>query len=95
MPCMDSGYDNSYSEEYEKAARAACDLARIVREDFPQTWRKMKHNVSPQTLAWIEKHDEEDRKRIKREIEEAERNKQRKDAIAKLTDWEKQLLGIR
>jgi hypothetical protein len=43
---------------------------------------------------WWRDHQNADRERIQRELQEAENKKARKDAIAKLTPHERKLLGL-
>ena len=94
MPCRDDYGDAQYAAEAAIAGRAACDLARVFRE-YPQTWRKAKHNLSAETLAWIERHDKEDAEKERRKQQDAIRHRIAQDAKAKLTPREREVLGIR
>jgi DNA-directed RNA polymerase specialized sigma subunit len=94
MPCRDDYVDDGYAREAAESGRVACELAKVLRE-YPQTWRKAKHSLSAATLAWIERHDEEDRQRELQEEQEKARKRIAKDAKAKLTPREREVLGIR
>ncbi len=94
MPCRDDYVDGGYAREAAAAGRAACELAKVFRE-YPQTWRKAKHSLSAATLAWIERHDIEDKERERREEQARVRERVARDAKAKLTPREKEVLGIR
>lgn len=92
MPCR-SDYDGySDSRELDKATRVACELARVLRQMKPTTW---KNTVSTTAQIWIERHDEADRKRLEQEAAEAERKRLAKQARSKLTPAEREALGIR
>ena len=98
MPCRDYESDDGYSmrehykEQCDKLARIACaameELERQGKEDF----LILKNEEVGQ---WWAKHKEADRKEKARlaEIERKERVKQ--EALARLTDEEKELLGLK
>lgn len=44
---------------------------------------------------WWRDHQEADKKRVAKELEEAELNKQREAVMSKLTDYELKLLGVK
>ena len=53
-----------------------------------------KNKTSRRLADWWEEHQEADKKRLKKELKEAKENKDRDTLIAKLTTYEKRLLGI-
>lgn len=86
MPCRDDGYDDGpsaamvaaakkYKKEADDATRVACDMARVLRENFPAAWVKISKRFQAETLAWVEKHDQEDAMRIAAEKIIAERKR--------------------
>lgn len=98
MPCRDYESDDGYSmrehykEQCDKLARIACaameELERQGKEDFLIL-------KNEEVAQWWVKHKEADRKEKARlaEIERRERIKQ--EALARLTDEEKELLGLK
>jgi hypothetical protein len=82
--------------EAQRAGRAACDLVKVLRKQFPSTWENIikRDLLKNSTLAWIEEHDEQDREREKEEREKANRRSLASKAKAKLTPKERAVLGI-
>jgi hypothetical protein len=96
MPCMDAGpSDYERSEELRSAGRAACDMAKVLREEFPKTWLKVEKLLKKSTLSWIEDHDKEDAVREAQEKAERRRRDTVRRAKAKLSRDEQEALGIR
>lgn len=92
MPCR--GYDaDDYSRDANEATRAACDIARVIRKEHPEAWKKMQGSLKKKTLAWIEEHDAEDRERAQEERVEKNRRSLASKAKAKLTKAERDALG--
>jgi len=95
MPCYDYRDDaTEISKNLAIATRVACELARVARE-FPDIWARMYPKLSSETVAWVTKHDKEDRDRIRQESEEQLKKVIRKNALDKLTEQEKQILGVK
>jgi len=49
---------------------------------------------TPAQLAWWVGHKKRDLERVMQDLREAEQNKDREKALAKLTDYERSLLGV-
>ena len=102
MPCMsyDTNWANSSSdsdvkrlkEEADKLARIACaamtELEKMGKEDF----LILKNEEVGQ---WWAKHKEADRKEQERIAEKARKERVKAEALARLTDEEKELLGLK
>ncbi len=99
MPCRD--YESDYSsnwrqEEYkrqcDKLARIACaameELARQGREDFLVL-------KNPEVAEWWAEHVKADKAEKARIAEEERRARVKAEALARLTDEEKELLGLK
>lgn len=96
MPCMSGPYygeSETYESEWRQSSRAACDLARVIRQ-FPQSWVAVKRKLEPETLKWIEQHDKEDREREAAEMEQIRQSRLRSKALGKLSKEERKALGI-
>jgi hypothetical protein len=106
MPCNDGGpsYYTSSERLYkmkarlDKATRAACEMARIIREYgealIGDEGKDLFHKLSKETKKWIEKHDAMDAKRLKLEQEEKDRKRLKKQALCKLSKKEREVLDL-
>lgn len=97
MPCRDYESDNGYSmkEQYknqcDKLARIACaameELVRQGKADFLVL-------KNEELREWWEAHLEADRKEKARIAEKERRERVKREALERLTDEEKELLGL-
>ena len=108
MPCSDGGWEPSGRVEYrdnpevkkrlDRATRLLCSLCKVMSHD------EMTHQTS-ELQVWWAKHQVEDRKRDAAQAKEdrhkkiaaakkREKTKQRKAGLAKLSDKERQALGL-
>ena len=53
-----------------------------------------KNRPRRELATWWEEHQEDDRRRVEREVKEAQTKKDKAAAIAKLTPYERKLLGV-
>jgi len=98
MPCRDYESDNGYSraEEYkkqcDKLARIACaameELVKQGKEDFLVL-------KNPEVAEWWVAHVKADRAEKARVAELERRERIKKEALDRLTDEEKELLGLK
>ncbi len=98
MPCRDYESDNGYEmrehykEQCDRLARIACaamkELERMGKEDF----LILKNQEVGQ---WWAKHKEADRKEKARIAEKERKERVKAEALARLTDEEKELLGLK
>lgn len=98
MPCRDYESDNGYNqrEEYkqqcDKLARIACaameELVRQGREDFLVL-------KNEEVRTWWEAHVKADRAEKARIAEQERKERVRQEALDRLTDEEKELLGLK
>lgn len=103
MPCRDYDSDswgsNGYSEENRKLknqndrlARVACKaMTELVKSGYADFLLLQDDEVR----EWWDKHQEADRKEQARLAEIERRNKIKADALAKLSNEEKEILGIK
>lgn len=95
MPCTISKWEE---EQYQKEERDRhirvsqmfCSVMQLVEQDL-----EMLEACSKGVLAWWEEHKEHDKERIERELKEQERQELKAEALAKLSPYERSLLGIR
>lgn len=97
MPCRDyesdPGYDHreQYKEQLDRLARIACkamtELTKTGRGDFLIL-------KDDEVREWWEAHLEADRKEKARVAEQERRARLKADALARLTDEEKEILGL-
>ena len=97
MPCRDYESDDGYSqrEEYKKQ----CDkLARIACKAMEQLEKSGRADFilieDDELREWWSQHKEADRKEKARLAEIERKKKVKEEALAKLSDEEKQLLGL-
>ena len=97
MPCRDYESDDGYSqrEEYKKQ----CDkLARIACKAMEQLEKSGRADFilieDDELRQWWSQHKEADRKEKARLAEIERKKKVKEEALAKLSDEEKQLLGL-
>jgi hypothetical protein len=98
MPCRDYESDNGYSraEEYkkqcDKLARIACaameELVRQGKEDFLVL-------KNPEVAEWWVAHVKADRAEKARVAEKERQERVKAEALSRLTDEEKELLGLK
>lgn len=102
MPCM--SYDTNWAsssndrdikrlkEEADKLARIACKAMTELVKSGHADFLVLKDD---EVREWWDKHQEDDRKAQEAKAERARRAKLKKDALAKLSDEEKKILGIK
>ena len=98
MPCRDYESDNGYSmrEDY----KAQCDrLARIACAAMEELVRQGKEDFlvlkNPEVAEWWAAHVKADRAEKARIAEQERRERVKKEALDRLTDEEKELLGLK
>jgi hypothetical protein len=74
-------------------------LCTILQEMPDKAREKMlygdpKNRPRRELASWWEDHQEEDRKRVQRELDAAQKKKDKEAAVAKLTPYERKLLGL-
>lgn len=89
MPCTCDGYPAPEPDTHNGPLAEA--LCKVLQDH--EARGEMGCFDAP-TLAWWEEHKERDRKRIKQDLREARQRKQRAEVIAKLTAFERKLLGL-
>jgi hypothetical protein len=98
MPCTYDGPPGAsvvYTEnpqirrDAEKATRAACEMKLLLRE------LNQERNLTVETRQWIAKHDKEDAKRLKVEMDKERHEQLKRDALTKLTVDERRALGLK
>ena len=100
MPCRDYESDAAYArlEAYELKAQAD-RLARIACKAMTELVKQGKADFlllkDDELRDWWEKHQEADRKAKEEAAEKRRINKLKKEALAKLSDPEKKVLGIK
>jgi hypothetical protein len=77
----------------QNLSKQKCDKMVEQLCNFCQTADVSKYSLELQ--IWWRDHQKADKERLEAEIRDAERNKQRDKALAKLTDYEKKLLGLK
>jgi len=90
MPCRyesDWEVKDRLRDDNNRLTRVSCDMRTIIRR------HGLEHELAPETRAWIAKHDEEDRLRIKREEEEGIRQQTLRAANAKLNSVERMVIN--
>lgn len=105
MPCRDGMEDLRRAEEHAERALIRASLCAVLTllEKDPGGFALMLKQIDwkeagvskREFLGWWEDHKEEDAKRRERMAEQLREIKVRKDALAKLTDEEKKVLGIK
>lgn len=102
MPCRDyesdswSSYDNSaevrkLKAQADKLARIACKAMDALEESGKEDFLLLKDN---EVREWWAAHKEADRKEKARALEKERRERVKADALARLSDEEKELLGL-
>ncbi len=106
MPCRDydSRWDDSWSQKArdadnkeikkhtDKLARIACKaMTELVKSGYADFLILKDDEVR----EWWEQHQEADRKAQEAKLERARKAKIKKEALAKLSDEEKKILGIK
>jgi hypothetical protein len=103
MPCRDyesdswghaddSGRVGKLKEQADKLARIACKAMTELVKSGHADFLVLKDD---EVREWWEKHQEDDRKAQEAKAEKERRAKVREEALAKLSDEEKKLLGIK
>lgn len=98
MPCYDPGPTEEetrlvYYKEFEhnsELAEMLCELMRRIEKVDGH-----EGHVSQEILAWWRDHQERDRKRVEKELKEAEEQGAKEAALNKLSQYEKDLLGLK
>jgi cytosine/adenosine deaminase-related metal-dependent hydrolase len=102
MPCM--SYESNWASdsndrdikrlksEADKLARIACKAMTELVKSGHADFLVLKDD---EVREWWDKHQEDDRKAQEAKAERARRAKLKKDALAKLSDEEKKILGIK
>jgi hypothetical protein len=78
--------------EADKLARIACKAMTELVKSGHADFLILKDD---EVRVWWEKHQEDDRKAQEAKAEKARKAKLKKDALAKLSDEEKKILGIK
>jgi hypothetical protein len=114
MPCqtytradeIDDERRYALQDEADAATRAACELVRVLRDNYPKVTERMftsKLNgiatkgiplLSSKTIAWVKRHKHEDELRLSKEELRKKQERLKKRALAKLTSKERKLLGL-
>lgn len=81
--------NDSYNRELLRATRVAFELSQLLRKDAT-LFKKIK----PRTLRWIKKQEKLERARKDAKDEVLRLGQRRREALAKLTRKEKELLGL-
>lgn len=92
-----SDYDDMYHNEViadyairlTRATRVACELSKLLKKDAT-----LYSKISPRTKRWIKKHEEIDKKREEEKDKAIRIARRRIKALSKLSDKEKELLGL-
>ncbi len=87
--------DEFTHEKHSKLAPMLCSKISAMGDDLrDQIVYNAKDPLSRELANWWEKHEAEDQKRLREELQEKKDKKARDKAIAKLTPREKKLLGL-
>ena len=78
----------------EIVASLCSKISSLDKKQTEEIVYNAKNKTSRRLADWWEEHQEADKKRLKKELKEAKENKDRDTLIAKLTTYEKRLLGI-
>ena len=96
MPCRDYEADREYAYEVkaqnDRLARIACKAMNELVKSGYADFLLLKDD---EVREWWDKHQEADRKAKEQAAEKRRINKLKKEALAKLTDEEKAVLGIK
>lgn len=94
MPCRDYevDYSSHYREQHDRLARIACKAMTALVKEGKADFLLLKDD---EVREWWEKHLEADRKAKEEAAEKRRINKLKKEALAKLSDEEKKVLGIK
>ena len=102
MPCMsyDTNWASSSNDREVKKLKQECDrLARIACKAMTELVKSGHADFlvlkDDEVREWWEKHQEADRKAQEAKAEKARRAKVKREALAKLSDEEKKILGIK
>lgn len=89
MPCTCYGYPDPEPDIHSGSLADA--LCKVLQEHEA---RGEMGCFDEATLKWWEDHKERDRARVEEDLREAERRNARAEALAKLTPFERKLLGV-
>lgn len=92
MPCTDGEPRYLDSSELRDATTTACELLKALRMNC--TGINFQYTFSATALEWIKAHDLEDQKRRDREKRMREDSDTRARALAKLSMYERGVLGL-
>ena len=95
MPCDGGGWSGNQEAEYweerlrhdSPTAEAFCELCQVLEESGIA--------LTPSAARWWKKHKDRDRKRVEKEVAAQKERKKIKDALEKLTPYERKLLGVK
>lgn len=90
MPCTCDGYPEPPRNDHNGPAADA--LCKVLQDH--EARGEMGCFDAP-TLAWWKEHKKRDLARVKKDLADAERANARSEALAKLTPFERQLLGVK
>lgn len=91
MPCSDHGYEDSGLEVLRRRNTELAQLLCIACETMDTENTRLPARVQ----VWWDKHKELDRQQRAAEAENERKHKLKMGALAKLTDEERKLLGIK
>lgn len=103
MPCTDGGapYPPTREQELEaKAPAMLCAITKVLDDSniigtiFDRVDWATAGVTAYEFQEWWELHKEKDRQRMRDEVRNAERERKRKDALAKLTKADRKALGL-
>lgn len=101
MPCRNWEHDEHIHSQYRKKVRTLeamlCGLATMIDASnlsFTRVDWKEAGVTREEFLKWWSNHQAEDRQRKQREQETARRKLDKENALKKLTDREKKVLGL-
>jgi len=92
MPCRCDGYaapENTEWRHNSDVAEAFCELCSWMVDNGYGSY------MTPKASKWWNEHKEIDREKREIEIERAKFIDDKKNALSKLTDYERKLLGIK
>lgn len=98
MPCISEYPEDALRravDELNEATRVACEIIHALREQDLWHLIDMDKRLSKPTLKWIERHDQADDERKRRERVGREHDKERRKVIERLTESERKLLGVK
>jgi len=92
-PFKERHYEGYHPNAYNGGGQGI-DLDECTQELCNQLQQADVTKYSLELQMWWRDHQAADKSRIQREIKKAKEGKERETALAKLTDYEKELLGV-